>query len=96
MRSRFISAAEEEFSEAVTYYENAETGLGVDFVFTILNCIDRLEKFPLLGTPTDEGFRSFPIDKFPFSIIYAVNSEEIVIFAVAHNSRRPGYWSGRL
>jgi hypothetical protein len=35
------------------------------------------------------------IQHFPFSIIYSVVNDEIRILAVAHQSRRPGYWRGR-
>jgi len=32
----------------------------------------------------------------PFSIIYRVESGRILIVAVAHGHRRPGYWKSRL
>jgi hypothetical protein len=34
--------------------------------------------------------------KFRFTLIYAVDTDLIRIIAVAHNSRRPGYWRDRL
>jgi hypothetical protein len=33
--------------------------------------------------------------KFPFSVVYLVGENEIVIFAVAHFKRKPGYWKSR-
>jgi len=35
------------------------------------------------------------IRRFPFGILYHVEPERIVIVAVAHLRRRPGYWRGR-
>ena len=32
---------------------------------------------------------------FPYSLVYTVSGDEIRILAVAHHSRRPGYWTGR-
>jgi hypothetical protein len=32
---------------------------------------------------------------YAFSIIYAERDEEIMIVAVAHQRKRPGYWRGR-
>ena len=37
----------------------------------------------------------FPDVKFPFAIVYLVGTGEIIIFAVAHFKRRPGYWTSR-
>jgi plasmid stabilization system protein ParE len=33
--------------------------------------------------------------RFPYTIIYRVSNERIRILAVAHTSRRPGYWLKR-
>jgi hypothetical protein len=33
--------------------------------------------------------------RFPYSLIYAALVDEIRILAVAHHSRRPGYWRDR-
>ena len=33
--------------------------------------------------------------RFPFNIVYEIRQTEIVIVAVAHHKRRPGYWSQR-
>lgn len=34
--------------------------------------------------------------RFPYGVIYATDPEEIVILAIAHMHRRPGYWRDRL
>ena len=35
------------------------------------------------------------LDRFPFTIPYQIIGDEIVVLALAHISRRPGYWSRR-
>jgi toxin ParE1/3/4 len=35
------------------------------------------------------------LDRFPFTLPYQIKGDEIVILALAHTSRRPGYWSRR-
>jgi plasmid stabilization system protein ParE len=35
------------------------------------------------------------LDRFPFTVVYQIEEDEIVILALAHMSRRPGYWSRR-
>jgi hypothetical protein len=34
--------------------------------------------------------------RFPFGLLYAIETERIVIVAVAHLKRRPGYWKDRI
>jgi len=34
--------------------------------------------------------------RFPYSIVFLLEPAEIVIVAVAHHKRRPGYWIGRV
>ena len=41
------------------------------------------------------GRRRYLMKHFPYSLVYTVSSEEIRILAVAHHSRRPGYWASR-
>jgi toxin ParE1/3/4 len=36
------------------------------------------------------------IKDFPFTIFYANEPEKIFILAIAHTSRRPGYWKKRI
>ena len=38
---------------------------------------------------------SFRLRRFPFSLIYTVMGDQLRILAVAHHSRRPGYWRNR-
>jgi len=32
---------------------------------------------------------------FPYSVIYFEHDDHVGVYAVAHNSRKPGYWSKR-
>lgn len=58
MKSRFVSAAESEFAGAASFYEDAEPGLGEEFVFSILGHVDLLTKHPNLGREVDSGIRT--------------------------------------
>jgi hypothetical protein len=52
------------------------------------------EAWPVWPGRTD--VRPRVLQRFPYSIIYLVERNEIVIVAVAHHKRRPGYWLDRL
>lgn len=40
-------------------------------------------------------FRRIKIGKFRYSLVFRVRGSEIQILAIAHMSRKPGYWKNR-
>jgi hypothetical protein len=52
----------------------------------------RAMAFPLSGTPSGSDTCRILLKGFPFSVFYRSDSDGILIFAIAHNSREPGYW----
>ena len=34
--------------------------------------------------------------KFPYAVVYLELVDEIVVVAIAHSHRKPGYWRGRI
>jgi len=93
---RLLPPAEEEMIEAALYYEQAHDHLGEDFLDDIQYAIDTVRERPKLGAEIAYGFRRALVRRFPFSVIYFVEGEEIVVVAVSHHSRRPEYWKGRM
>jgi plasmid stabilization system protein ParE len=96
MSSRFLSAAETEFADAAAFYEAERVGLGNEFFETIQDAVERLQELPEMGNPVDSKYRSVVVRRFPFRIVYRISDGEIVIVAVAHQSRRPEYWRDRV
>ena len=93
--ARFHRDARLEFLDELTYYEAIETGLGKRFLQSVEAAIALVVSLPLAGSPYKHGTRRVFTTKFPFSIVYRVEENEIVIFAVAHFKRKPGYWKSR-
>ena len=58
-----------------------------------------IEEYPLVGPQWPgldaQGVRKASLARFPFSVAYVVLESRILILAVAHASRRPGYWRDR-
>ncbi|PKM43377.1 MAG: hypothetical protein CVV03_08590 [Firmicutes bacterium HGW-Firmicutes-8] len=96
MKSEFFPEAEEEFREAVRYYENEAAGLGLTFVAGVRKAITFITENAYAVVPVGSGIRRKVLNHFPYSLLYAVESELIVIVAVAHQKRRPRYWKGRI
>lgn len=95
MKYEFHPEAELEFIEEAVYYESEIPGLGARFADEIDRVIKLLLGNPGIGAPVDEELRHFALHRFPHSIIYAVLGEKLFIIAVAHGSRKPGYWRAR-
>lgn len=92
---RFHGEALGEFAAQAVYYESKSKGLGEKFITAIEAATRIAREFPEMGAPfKHETRRVFP-KKFPFSVVYRVFAEEIVILAVAPDARKPGYWRNR-
>ena len=94
---RNIRAAREEFTAAVQWYEEQRPGLGAEFFDAVVATTDRIDAHPEIGTPTsaDHQTRRVLVQRFPYQVVYRLLLDEIVIIAVAHLKRRPGYWKER-
>ena len=57
--------------------------------------IELLLENPKLGAVIEGEIRHFVRRQFPHSVIYAVIDVLLYVLAVAHGSRKPGYWTPR-
>jgi plasmid stabilization system protein ParE len=92
----FEPAAQRELEEAADFYDLESPGLGMRFGDAVMVAIESLLEFPesrpvLLGQT-----RKLVVARYPYSILYRVDGDLIVISAVAPQSRRPGYLKDRL
>ena len=94
MNLRFLDPAEEEMLETARIYEDHAVGLGERFLDEVEGCVELLLDQPNIGRRVGK-FRRFPLRKFPFTLIYALEDDDLVVVAVSHHRRRPGYWMGR-
>ena len=97
MNLRFHRLATAEIDHEVDYYESRESGLGTALEDEIEAVIAMILQFPEAAPQWKNrpDRRVVVLDRFPFTMPYQINHDEIVILALAHMSRRPGYWSRR-
>lgn len=98
---RFDLEAEQELEAAAIFYEQRRDGLGKTFLNAIDDAVGRLRDAPRRfrwapNIPQELGVRRILLVKFPYSLAYLILEGEIRVLAVAHASRRPGYWAERL
>lgn len=78
------------------YREQAGTTHAQAFLIDFEQSINKLLLHPALGSPwRGRGRRRYLMKHFPYSLVYTALGEQIRVLAVAHHSRRPGYWAGR-
>lgn len=99
-RVHFDSAAFEEYREAIVRYEAARPGLGDEFRLEVEAYVERAAARELPGTPVrsrrGHKVRRLLLHRFPYALIFELLHDGCAIWAVAHTSRRPGFWHGRI
>lgn len=86
--------------EAAAWYERERPGLGIDFASALHLALDLLEDdiVPLVNMPMaagTQGAKRLTLKRFPYDIVVRVLADEIIVVAIAHHSRRPGFWKDR-
>jgi hypothetical protein len=93
MNIRFLSLADHEVDDAVAWYDEQAEGLGGDFLDELDRVIRLIRIYPLLATQIEPEIRRFLLARFPYSLIYGIDQETIVVIAVAPQHREPRYWA---
>lgn len=96
MRSvEFHPEAAAEFVSAARYYEDHAANLGLEFVSAVQGTHQRVLEFPESGRPFGRRLRRILVPGFPYALLYRVETQRVLIVAVAHLHRRPGFWRSR-
>ncbi len=96
MEVRFLKTAQIELDESFDYYEEQIHGLGHDFMMEFLAAIKRIKNNPKAWARLSLRTRRCLVKRFPFGVIYHIRDDEILIVAIAHLHRKPGYWKNRI
>ncbi len=91
----FRPAARAEFDGATLRYEDRRPGLGAQFVSEIDYAVDLASKYPDRYPIKHNGIRCVRARRFPYSIYYIVETEQVVVLAVFHARRDPAIWQSR-
>lgn len=97
----FHPEARAEFLAAVDHLNNERLGLGDEFERALYATADMIQLWPQSGAvwpglATSIEVRALGIRRFPFRVVYINEGNPFTVIAVAHTSREPGYWWGRV
>jgi hypothetical protein len=95
MKIKIHELADKEFTAAIDWYENQSEGTGKRFKQSVINQIKKIIKNPdWFLIEEDIIFKAY-IPKFPYKILFSIDKDTIIIWAIAHMHRKPWYWQGR-
>lgn len=93
----FHPAARDEVDDAAAWYDERRDGVGAQFVDQVEAVLRLIETAPSGGTVFRKGpYRTWRVVGFPFVVAYVPEPDRVLVLAVAHTRRRPGYWVRRL
>jgi hypothetical protein len=96
MKFLLLEPARNELAQAIAYYESQRAGLGEEFRLEITQAIQKILDHPTAWAPLSKSTRCCPTSRFPYGIVYNIRGEDILIVAIMHLHRKPGYWKNRL
>jgi plasmid stabilization system protein ParE len=96
MRVVFTAEARADLFESAAYYESREAGLGIRFRDEIATVLQSASASPQLWRERPEGFRRINCPVFTHYVAYVIRGDALVVVAVVHGHREPGFWHDRL
>jgi toxin ParE1/3/4 len=92
----FNRLAIKDYREAREYYAARSTATAARFIDVVDAAVTRIIQAPDSLPAASGKYRRVRVEKFPHSLVFYERAEhDIRIVAVAHSSRRPGYWRRR-
>jgi plasmid stabilization system protein ParE len=86
---RYTDRSENDVEFAFKWYEIQRRGLGFEFLDCVEMSLSSILRFPEMYKICYSTFRRCVIRRFPFSIFYTIEGEEIVIHSVFDNRQDP-------
>lgn len=92
---RLLTEAEEELQAAADFYEREQAGLGRAFLQEIRRAFEFVRAHPQASRVERGDIRVRSVARFPYRLYYRARKDEVLIVAIGHRRRKPGYWQSR-
>ena len=96
MNVRFLTIAQQEVDDAFVWFEERAEGKGVNFLDELDRVVRLVKAYPFASPQIEPEIRRCLFAPFPYSLVYGIDHDAIVVIAVAHTHRAPHYWLDRL
>ena len=91
----FSKYAQLELVDAVEFYELEYEGLGLRFKEEVKKAAIRISEYPKALSVERGEIRKYLLHKFPYKLLYSIETDHLFVIAVAHQHRQPYYWIDR-
>jgi len=95
MNVEFLDITERELDDAFKYYDGIYKGLGLRFIDELESSIERIKLHPTAWQKSSTVTHKCLLNRFPYSIIYQIRGDLLLVVAIASNHQRPNYWANR-
>lgn len=95
MRARYTEAASADLKEARAFAARKGREHRKRLNAELRRAVALLREQPHAGKPVGPTGREYVLRLVPYSLIYSVEADEILISVVRHHSRDPAFWHGR-
>jgi len=92
----YLPGARRDFDDSFDWYSERSVQAAVGFGNAIDAALAAVAANPERFAAVDDLHRECPVRRYPFRIVYRVAENRILVVAVAHAKRRPGYWRDRI
>jgi hypothetical protein len=101
VRVEIIAVASREAARAAAYLEAERYSAGLVFRRAYAKTLRDIEQRPesfaeAEDSPAEEPVRAALLKKYNYRVLFVRRSDRCLVTAVAHASRRPGYWHARV
>ena len=89
MRLRYTDRSKEDLDIAIAWYEKQRRGLGFEFLDCVEIAIKSIVRSPELYRIYYSQFRGCLVRRFPFTIFYTIEENEIIVHSVFDSRQDP-------
>jgi len=95
-RVRFFEEAAGDVEQERAWYRSRSETAEASFLRELDHAIEIVTEAPHRWPDHIAGTKRYVFRKFPFSLVYFVEDDSVVVVALEAENKEPGYWTGRL
>jgi plasmid stabilization system protein ParE len=85
----YLTRALNEFADSLEWYSERSTQAPQNFVFEIQNKLEEIKSNPYKFRNRYKNFHEAPLKRFPFDIVFIIETERVLIVSIYHHKRNP-------
>jgi len=91
----YLPGARRDFDESFDWYAERSTQAAIRFANAVDAALTDAAANPEQFAAVDKIHRACPVKRFPFRIVFRIVQDRVLVVAIAHAKRRPGFWKDR-